>query len=33
MPTIRLDHCVFRVTDWERSNAFYRDVPEAADER
>ncbi len=22
----RLDHCVIHVTDWERSNAFYRDV-------
>jgi catechol 2,3-dioxygenase-like lactoylglutathione lyase family enzyme len=21
-----LDHCVIHVTDWERSNAFYRDV-------
>ncbi len=26
MPPIRLDHCVIHVTDWERSNAFYRDV-------
>ena len=25
MPT-RLDHAVIAVTDWERSNAFYRDV-------
>ena len=25
LPT-RLDHCVIHVTDWERSNAFYRDV-------
>lgn len=23
---ITLDHCVIHVTDWERSNAFYRDV-------
>ena len=22
----RLDHCVIAVSDWERSNAFYRDV-------
>jgi catechol 2,3-dioxygenase-like lactoylglutathione lyase family enzyme len=26
MPRIRLDHCVIHVSDWERSNAFYRDV-------
>jgi catechol 2,3-dioxygenase-like lactoylglutathione lyase family enzyme len=25
-PAIVLDHCVIHVTDWERSNAFYRDV-------
>ena len=25
-PAIELDHCVIHVTDWERSNAFYRDV-------
>ena len=25
VPT-RLDHCVIHVSDWERSNAFYRDV-------
>jgi catechol 2,3-dioxygenase-like lactoylglutathione lyase family enzyme len=25
LPT-RFDHCVIRVTNWERSNAFYRDV-------
>ena len=25
-PTIKLDHCVIHVSDWERSNAFYRDV-------
>lgn len=23
---IRLDHCVIHVSDWERSNPFYRDV-------
>ena len=23
---IRLDHCVIAVSDWDRSNAFYRDV-------
>jgi catechol 2,3-dioxygenase-like lactoylglutathione lyase family enzyme len=23
---IRLDHCVIAVSDWKRSNAFYRDV-------
>ena len=23
---IRFDHCVVHVSDWERSNAFYRDV-------
>jgi len=23
---IALDHCVIHVSDWERSNAFYRDV-------
>ena len=26
MPAGRLDHCVIAVSDWERSNAFYRDV-------
>ena len=26
MPEVRLDHCVIRVSDWERSNAFYGDV-------
>jgi len=26
---IRLDHCVIHVSDWDRSNAFYRDVLEA----
>ena len=25
LPT-KLDHCVIHVTDWQRSNAFYRDV-------
>jgi catechol 2,3-dioxygenase-like lactoylglutathione lyase family enzyme len=25
-PPTRLDHCVIHVSDWERSNAFYRDV-------
>jgi len=25
-PNVRLDHCVVHVSDWERSNAFYRDV-------
>lgn len=26
MPEVRLDHCVVHVSDWERFNAFYRDV-------
>lgn len=26
MPAIKLDHCVIHVSDWARSNAFYRDV-------
>lgn len=26
MPSVKLDHCVVHVSDWERSNAFYRDV-------
>ena len=26
MNGVRLDHCVIAVSDWERSNAFYRDV-------
>ena len=26
MLPLRLDHCVIHVSDWERSNAFYRDV-------
>ena len=25
-PPVRLDHCVIHVSDWEVSNAFYRDV-------
>ena len=26
MPEVKLDHCVIHVSDWERSNTFYRDV-------
>jgi catechol 2,3-dioxygenase-like lactoylglutathione lyase family enzyme len=26
MADVKLDHCVIHVSDWERSNAFYRDV-------
>jgi catechol 2,3-dioxygenase-like lactoylglutathione lyase family enzyme len=26
MANVQLDHCVIHVSDWERSNAFYRDV-------
>jgi catechol 2,3-dioxygenase-like lactoylglutathione lyase family enzyme len=26
MTTLKLDHCVIHVSDWERSNAFYHDV-------
>jgi catechol 2,3-dioxygenase-like lactoylglutathione lyase family enzyme len=26
MPDVKLDHCVIHVSNWERSNAFYRDV-------
>ena len=26
IPAVRLDHLVIAVSDWERSNAFYRDV-------
>ena len=26
MPALKLDHCVIHVSDWQRSNAFYRDV-------
>jgi catechol 2,3-dioxygenase-like lactoylglutathione lyase family enzyme len=29
MPSVKLDHCVIHVSDWDRSNAFYRDVLEA----
>ena len=25
-PNVRLDHCVVHVSDWQRSNSFYRDV-------
>lgn len=25
-PEVRLDHCVIHVSDWETSNAFYREV-------
>ena len=25
-PPVRFDHCVVHVSDWERSNVFYRDV-------
>ena len=25
-PDVRLDHCVIHVSEWDRSNAFYRDV-------
>ena len=25
-PQVKLDHCVIKVSEWERSNAFYRDV-------
>ena len=28
-PNVRLEHCVVHVSDWERSNAFYRDVLDA----
>lgn len=24
---VKLDHCVIHVSDWDRSNRFYRDVP------
>jgi catechol 2,3-dioxygenase-like lactoylglutathione lyase family enzyme len=30
MPQLKLDHCVIHVSDWEHSNAFYRDVLGAA---
>jgi catechol 2,3-dioxygenase-like lactoylglutathione lyase family enzyme len=26
MPPLKLDHCVIHVSDWIKSNAFYRDV-------
>ncbi len=26
MPRVELDHCVIHISDWERANAFYRDV-------
>jgi catechol 2,3-dioxygenase-like lactoylglutathione lyase family enzyme len=26
MPPTKLDHCVIKVTEWERSNAFYTQV-------
>jgi catechol 2,3-dioxygenase-like lactoylglutathione lyase family enzyme len=26
MPKLKFDHCVINVSDWTRSNAFYRDV-------
>src|SRR5215211_6256336 len=26
MPNVKLDHCVIHVSDWERSNTYYRDV-------
>jgi catechol 2,3-dioxygenase-like lactoylglutathione lyase family enzyme len=26
MPKLKFDHCVIHVSDWERSNAFYREV-------
>lgn len=26
MPSMKLDHCVIQVSDWERSNAFYTKV-------
>ena len=26
MPGVKFDHCVIHVSDWERSNAFYREV-------
>ena len=25
-PSVKLDHCVIHVSDWDRSNRFYRDV-------
>jgi catechol 2,3-dioxygenase-like lactoylglutathione lyase family enzyme len=29
VPKVKFDHCVIHVSDWERSNAFYRDVLDA----
>jgi catechol 2,3-dioxygenase-like lactoylglutathione lyase family enzyme len=29
VPDVKLDHCVIHVSDWDRSNAFYRDVMRA----
>ena len=26
MPNVKIDHCVIHVSDWERSNSFYREV-------
>ena len=26
MPTLKFDHCLINVSDWERSTAFYREV-------
>jgi catechol 2,3-dioxygenase-like lactoylglutathione lyase family enzyme len=26
VPEVKLDHCVIHVSDWEKSNTFYRDV-------
>lgn len=26
MPKVKFDHCVVHVSDWDRSNAFYRDI-------
>ena len=26
VPSVRFDHCVVHVSDWDRSNAFYRNV-------
>ena len=26
MLALKIDHCVIHVSDWERSNRFYRDV-------
>lgn len=29
MGDVRLDHCVIHVSDWDRSNRFYREVMRA----